>query len=182
MAQIFISHSQYDEDIRKYFDEIFAGTKVRAVRLEFERFNVPPSKFVMKQIRASDAIFILLGPNITRNPFTQSWVAFETGYGAACVDSKYIWVFEPFDYAPIKFPVPFLHHYMLYSPHVPENREYIKKIVNGYDALIPLVTYLTLPKGYKRVTCPNNDCGMSYMLHTVTEEIYCPACRRKISV
>ena len=178
MPQIFISHSRYDEDIRKYFDEIFAGTTVKAVRLEFERYEVPPSKFTREQIRASDAVFVLLGPNITRSPFTQIWVAFETGCAAGYGYPKDIWVFEPIQYSPIQFPVPFLHHYMLYDPNSREHREYITSIVKAYEAWIPL--FRSIPSGWRQVTCPYDDCGMSYIFHTISEEIYCPTCRRGI--
>lgn len=181
MPQIFISHSRYDEDIRKYFDEIFAGTTVKAIRLEFERFKEPPSKFILQSIRHSDAIFVLLGPNITRNPATQSWVGFETGVAAGRETLCPIWVFEPIQHAPIQFPIPFLHHYMPYDPNSKEHMEYIISIVKGHQPLIPLFRIFTIPRGGKQVTCPYEGCGVSYILHTQIDEIYCPACRQKIT-
>lgn len=182
MAQIFISHSQYDEDIRKYFDEVFAGTTVRAVRLEFERYKNPPSKFVLKQIGKSDAIFVLLGPKITLKPATQSWVGFETGVAAGMREPCPIWVFEPTQYAPVPFPVPFLHHYVLYDMGSQEDREYIKSIVAGhrFASIIPVTKSILAPRG-RRVTCPHEGCGMSYNLHTPIDEIHCPTCRQKIT-
>ncbi len=181
MPQIFISHSRYDEDIRKYFDEIFAGTTVKAIRLEFEEFKEPPSKFILKSIRYSDAIFVLLGPNITRSPATPIWVGFETGVGASKEVVCPIWVFEPIQHVPIPFPVPFLHHYVPYDPNSSDHRKYITSIVRGYQNPIPLFRMFTVPKGRAQVTCPYEDCGMSYILHTPIDEIHCPACRQKIA-
>ena len=36
MAQIFVSHSRDDIRLRQWFDEIFAGSPVKAIRFEFE--------------------------------------------------------------------------------------------------------------------------------------------------
>lgn len=181
MPKIFISHSRYDEDVRKYFDEIFAGTTVKAVRLEFEKFKEPPSKFILKNIRSSDAMFVLLGQNITRTPATQIWVGFETGAAASKEALCPIWVFEPIQHTPIPFPVPFLHHYVPYDPNSSEHREYITSIIKGYQAPIPLFRMFTIPKGWKQVTCPYEGCGISYILHTPIDEIHCPTCRQKIT-
>lgn len=176
MAQTFISHSKYDKDIRDYFDRIFAGTGVRAVRLEFEQYEPPASEYIMNQIRSSAAIFILLGPNITRTSATQSWVGFETGFGAGV--PKDIWVFEPIQHAPIKFPVPLLHHYVLYNMNSLEHRNYLTKVVKAYDAIIPLITIISLPRGLQKIKCEYDDCRASYHIHTDVKEFYCPVCRR----
>lgn len=173
MTQIFISHSQYDEDIRKYFDEIFSGTRVRSVRLEFERYELPASKFIMDQIKLSDALFVLLGPNIIRKPATPSWVGFEAGLAAGKVPPCHIWVFEPVQDAPINFPVPFLHHYMLYDPNILEHREYITDIVRAYEPILPILR--RIPQGVDPIECPN--CKSTYYLHVDTRSFYCPVCR-----
>lgn len=179
MAQIFISHSRYDEDIRRYFDEIFAGTKVKAVRLEFESFNYPASKFVIKQILKSDAFFVLLGPKISQKVATQSWVGFEMGAAAMRQIPCPIWVFEPIKYAPIKFPIPFLNNYMLYDLTSRGDRKHITSIVNCYRIPFAFARKITIPK-WRQVNCPHDDCKMSYNLHGKVKEINCPACRKKI--
>lgn len=179
MPQIFISHSRYDEDIRKYFDEVFAGTTVRAARLEFERYEPPAAEYIADQIRLSDAIFLLLGPNITKSPATQSWVGFETGLVAGMSPPKHIWVFEPLQHAPIQFPVPFLHHYVPYEPSSPEHRNYITGIVKAYEPLIPL--FRSIPQGLGPIRCAYGDCLSSYYLHTDVKDFYCPVCRRALN-
>ena len=183
MAQIFISHSQYDEDIRTFFDEVFAGTKVKAIRVEFEKmelkkYNLPLSEFIIHQLKTSDALFVLLGPNINRSQFTQSWVGFETGFAVGWEHTQHIWVFEPMNHAPIQFPIPFLHHYV---PYVMSDgwHDYIKSIVKAYEQWIPAAR--PIPKG-KLIQCPHKDCKMQYVLHTKTSKFYCPVCRKSITL
>ncbi len=176
MVQIFISHSKDDEDIRKFFDERFARTTVKAVAMEFERYEPPASKVIMDQIIISDAVFVLLGPHITQKPATQSWVAFETGFAAGKAPPCHIWVFEPVQYAPIDFPVPFLHHYMPYDPNVPEHRDYITDIVKAYEPIFPI--FRRIPQGAGLIECAN--CKSTYYLHTDTRSFYCPVCREPL--
>ncbi|MEM2146454.1 MAG: hypothetical protein QW279_13915, partial [Candidatus Jordarchaeaceae archaeon] len=66
MAQIFVSHSQYDKDIRLSFDEIFARTGVKSICMEFEQMYPPAWQNIRNQVSSSDAVFLLLGPNIRR--------------------------------------------------------------------------------------------------------------------
>lgn len=179
VPQIFISHSQYDQDIRKFFDEIFSGRYVRSVRLEFERYEPPAANFILNQIRTSDALFVLLGPNITREPATKIWVGFETGAAASIQPPKEIWVFEPIQSAPIPFPVPFLHHYMLYDFSSQEHRDYITRVVRSYEAWIPVLRQT--PTGLGLTRCGYRDCQAPYYLHTDVKNYSCPVCRRPLT-
>jgi len=173
MAQIFWSHSKRDKDIMAYFDSIFAGVEVRGVRVEFERFEPPAAKYIMGQISESEALFVLLGPNIPKTSATQAWVGFEIGYAAATrrpiID---IWVFEPTDYAPVDFPVPFLHHYMPYDMRSKNDRLYISEIAKTYKRSRLL---RAVPVGYKLVVCAH--CKSGYHLHKDIGQLNCPVCR-----
>ena len=180
MPQIFVSHSRRDEEIRDFFDRAFAGSTVKAVRLEFEEFPKPAAPYIAQQIRVSDAIFVLLGPNIVGSPYTQNWVAFEIGLAASYEYGKHIWVFEPMQYEPIQFPVPFLHHYVLYDLNSEEHFKYIQKIIRSYEPFIPI--FRAIPGGYAKITCPYEDCKANYILHTETKSFYCPVCRRPITL
>lgn len=174
MAQIFISHSRRDESIRAFFDSVFAGSKVRAVRLEFEQFDTTPSAYIMNQIFLSDALFVLLGPNVEFSRYTENWIGFEIGYAATSI--KDIWVFEPFGSA-IQFPVPLLHHYLLYELEDTKHSQYISDIVRAYET-IPL--FRRLPQGYMDVICPYDTCRSSFRFHSIVDRFNCPTCRQPI--
>ena len=74
MNQIFISHNRRDKDIRQYFDTIFAITNVKSVRMEFEELQTTPSMDIIDMIMQSNAIFVLLAPNLTFSKYTKNWV------------------------------------------------------------------------------------------------------------
>lgn len=81
MAQIFISHSQRDEDLRNFFSNAFAGTKVKAIFEEFEKIlrGRVTSEHVAKDIEDSKAIFVVLSQKVQDIPHTRDWVIWETG-------------------------------------------------------------------------------------------------------
>ena len=183
--QIFVSHSQYDTDIRKSFSEIFAISGVIPKHMEFETIKPPAWKEIKEQIKKSLAVFILLGPNIRRTCFTENWVAFEVG--VSCAFGKDVWVFEPNDLYN-DFPIPYLTDYVLYDLQVKESFEYIRAIIEGYrnpSYVFPLFvderTKKFIPKG-KPITCYYENCGSVYSLHTADViNFYCPSCRQQLS-
>ena len=105
MAQIFVSHSQYDKDIRASFDAIFARTGVKSVCMEFEQIYPPAWQEIKNAITASETVFLLLGPKIRKSIYTQNWIAFEVGL--SCAFGKRVWVFEQMD-SKIDFPIPYV--------------------------------------------------------------------------
>lgn len=68
MAQIFISHSKRDEDIKNLFLRAFRGTGVTDVYREYE--NAPPSgvkaEDIARDIEFSSAVFVLLSETVRR--------------------------------------------------------------------------------------------------------------------
>ena len=130
MVSIFISHSQKDAEILNYFDRVFAGTMVKPIRAEFEKYERPPWTAIRSWVTESAAVFLLLGPNVRSTIFTSNWISFEVGL--ACNTMKPTWVFERFGY-PVEFPVPYLTDYVLYDPANRISFEQIKEIVSAYD-------------------------------------------------
>jgi hypothetical protein len=175
VTKIFLSHSKADEEIRDYFLKVFAIEGVQAVSVEFEYFPPPPWSFIKNKILESDALFLLLGPNvIDRGIYTQNWISFELGL--ACLLNKDIWVFEQFN-IPVRFPVPYLNHYLLYDPKDRTSFDYIRGITRTYK-VTPFLR--ATPGGYAEVTCPNDDCRISFRLHSKVSEFECPSCRKKM--
>jgi hypothetical protein len=133
MAEIFISHSRRDEDIKSFFSKVFATTPVTAYFVELEKLTTPPAAYIEERIRASKALFILLGPHVQDLPQTQTWIAWEAGLtrGLGSQARKDIWVFEPYERW-CEVPIPYLDHYVVYD-QIQEAFNYIKSIVMSYD-------------------------------------------------
>ena len=182
--QVFVSHSQYDADIRMRFSETFAVAGVIPKYMEFETIKPPAWAEIKGQIKNSAAVFLLLGPNIRRTCFTENWVAFEVG--VSCAFGKDVWVFEPSGLNN-DFPIPYLTDYVLYELQVRENFDYIRTIIEGYrkpSYVLPLFvderTKRGIPKGIP-VKCNYENCGANYSLHTKVTNFYCPSCRQQLS-
>lgn len=161
--------------MRDYFLKIFGIEGVQAVSVEFEYFPPPPWQFIKRQMLESSALFLLLGPNvIDRGIYTQNWISFEVGL--ACQLNKEIWVFEQMD-IPVRFPVPYLSHYLLYNPNNRGHLDYIRDIIRAYK-FTPL--FRRIPAGYANVTCTNSGCRVNFIMHTEMEEFECPSCRKRM--
>ena len=181
MVQIFVSHSQYDKDIRVSFSEIFAISGVVPKYMEFEKIYPPAWAEIREQIRSSEAVFLLLGPNIQKSLFTENWVAFEVGL--SCAFGKDVWVFEPMD-SHIDFPIPYVSDYMLYDLQIQEHFDYVRSIMEGYKqplALFPINvdarTKRNIPTG-TTTNCTHDNCLSKFQLHTDVTSLYCPICRQ----
>lgn len=131
MAQIFVSHSQRDEDIRHFFLDAFAGTSVKPHFQELEK-EPPPgitAKEIERDIESSNAVFVLLSENVQSLEHTRDWVNWECG----TAKNKDIWIFEPFEsLGKIRVIVPRYNHYVLFE-RTPEWRIYLRSIIESYD-------------------------------------------------
>jgi len=131
MAQIFVSHSQRDEDIRHFFLDAFAGTSVKPHFEELEK--KPPADItaneIERDIQSSNAVFVLLSENVQSLEHTRDWVNWECG----TAKNKDIWIFEPFEsLGKIRVIVPRYNHYVLFE-RTPEWRIYLRSIIESYD-------------------------------------------------
>lgn len=140
MAQIFISHSSKDTDLRSFFSNAFVGTKVIAIYEELEKIitNKITSKKIMGDIENSKAIFVILSENVQDLPHTRDWVVWETGIAK----NKDIWIFEPHSqFWKIKIVTPYLRHYVLFDTS-DSFYIYLRKIIESYDDSHVLPTVL----------------------------------------
>ncbi len=131
MAQIFVSHSQRDEDIINLFLKAFAGTKVKPVFQELE--DRPPDGItageITNNIQQSNAVFVLLSENVEKLAHTRDWVTWECGTAV----NKEVWVFEPYDkFGKIRIVVPRLNHYVRFKLDE-QWRENLRFIIETYD-------------------------------------------------
>ena len=171
--QVFISHSKRDVTIRQFFDSIFADTKVAVVRMEFEELHSTPSVDIRNHIMQSDALFVLLGQNLTFSQYTENWVGFEVGIATAL--NKPIWVMERFG-DKVQFPIPYLTDFLLYEENNKEHRQFIRGIIEQFS-LFPIVRNFG---SSTTILCPYDDCKSTYFLHDDIDRFICPTCRREI--
>jgi hypothetical protein len=130
MAQIFVSHSQRDEEAKNFFYRAFSGTAVLPIWMEYERTPISSiDEGIERKIQSSNAVFFLLSETVEGIPFTRDWVLWENGK----VTNKDIWVFEPeYSLGQISVLLPRFQHYVRYQPTTPW-RDYINSIVKSYD-------------------------------------------------
>lgn len=131
MAQIFVSHSKNDSKTIDFFLRAFAGTKVKPHLEELEK-EVPTGVTAEKieyDIRASNAVFVLLSETVEKLPHTRDWINWECGVA----NQKEIWVFEPLpSLGKISVIVPRFNHYGLFEM-TDEWRTYLLSIIDSYD-------------------------------------------------
>ena len=179
MVFIFVSHSQYDTEIRDFFTNIIAAAPgVDAEPVEFERVGSYPAWTIIEKMAspATRAVFVLLGPGLLSSEYTINWVAFEVGLAAGL--RKDVWVFEQYD-ADIQFPVPYLNHYLLYKLGNIDHFQYIREKVSAYTRFLPAMRdRIILSDNPEYVECQHENCGASYYFHSRAEKIKCPACRQ----
>jgi hypothetical protein len=134
VAQIFISHSQLDNDLKNFFAKIFSSTKVKAIWEEYEKIinqQEITSEKINEDIRISNAVFITLSQNIENIRHTRDWINWESGVASA--NNKDIWVFEPFEQlGKITVPIPHLCHYVIFEINA-SWLNYIYRIITSYD-------------------------------------------------
>jgi len=154
MAQIFVSHSGKDEDLKYFFSKAFIGTKVVAIYEEFEKIllGAKTSTQIATDIENSKAVFVILSQNVQNIPHTRDWVVWETGVAK----NKDIWVFEPFNqFGKISIVTPFLRHYVIFDISDPWIG-YIRRIIESYDDSHVLPTLL-LTGGLGALLAPPHD-------------------------
>lgn len=192
LRKIFVSHSQRDKEIRKTFNEIAAIAGLQTVCMEFEDMQAPKWEKIKNDLNVSEAVFLLLGKNVTRNRHTQNWISFEVGL--ACAFDKRIWVLENIA-SKLNFPIPYVTDYMRYeSLEKKELFDYVRKILEGYGEYGENVYFRKvgdptkhIPNG-KKVRCPK--CDSTFNLHNaetsplivIKTQLLCPLCRQEIKV
>ena len=131
LAQIFVSHSQRDRELKGFFSEAFATSNVRAIYEEFERIlgKKVTAEQISKDIESSRALFVILSKNVHEIPHTRDWVVWETGVAK----NRDIWVFEYYqDVGKISVITPYLRHYVIFGTNESWTA-YIRNIIESYD-------------------------------------------------
>lgn len=184
--KIFISHSGKDPKLIKVYRSYFDRTGVKPIFMEYEKWSQSKDEanweLINRYIKSSEAVFAILSRNVVDHPQTQNWVAYEIGVASACEPPKPVWVFRE---EQIKFPVPYLNHYMPYSMDLNKNYEWWSK---EYE-LIFKKHYSTVMKSIieesrnytktTKVQCSN--CKIIFCYHGTDYEFDCPCCSKSIN-
>lgn len=205
MTNIFLSHSRSDNNIINVFRNAFNETEVFPVLMEYEKFSNPPWASIKNSIESSSALFVLLSTNLKISDYTQNWVSYEVG--VADEANREIWVFEDINNQVI-FPLPRVHHYVLYNQNQQDSLEYLRTIIRSYAlnskgavglglvALLafsnPIAAIIGAAVGSKinipnkpigvGITCPHHNCGIQFQYHNLLTTIRCPSCRQYIQI
>lgn len=131
MAQIFISHSRMDRELVNFFLRACNPVGIKPIFEELESIMNGPAtaERIRFHIGQSNALFILLSPNVNNIPHTRDWVLYETG----AASTKDVWVFERYsDRGKVSVAIPHLQHYVVYDDNE-QSLAYVSNIVRGYD-------------------------------------------------
>lgn len=173
---VFISHSQYDVTLKKWFKKAIEDSGLQTILMELELLPTDNPGPLIRDIISEGCIglVVLLGKNILKPresltpQFTHNWVGFEIGVAASA--NKPIIVFEEY-FDPIKFPVPFLNHFIRFR-FDNDHARYIGQIVKG---IVPRQKYMAPDL----IKCPNPKCNAVFNYWSLWYEMHCPVCTRK---
>jgi hypothetical protein len=81
MAQIFISHSARDQQLKNFFNQAFATSSVNAKLEEIEQLykGTITTQQIEQDITLSSAVFVLLSQNVDSLDHTRDWIGYEVG-------------------------------------------------------------------------------------------------------
>jgi hypothetical protein len=136
MAQIFISHSARDQQLKNFFNQAFATSSVNAKLEEIEQLykGTITTQQIEQDITLSSAVFVLLSQNVDSLDHTRDWIGYEVGYAkGAQGGNKDVWVFEHINEAGhLTKVIPNFDHYVVYDTS-DTALKYVKAIVDSYD-------------------------------------------------
>ena len=119
MAQIFISHSARDEQLKGFFNKAFATSSVNAKYEEIEQLykGTITTEAIEQDITISSAVFALLSKTVDSLDHTRDWIGYEVGYAkGAKGGNKDVWVFEHInDAGRLTKVIPNFDHYVVHD-------------------------------------------------------------------
>jgi hypothetical protein len=136
MAQIFISHSARDQELKNFFNQAFATSSVYAKYEEIEQLykGTITTEMIQQDITFSNAVLVLLSQNVDSLDHTRDWIGYEVGYAkGAQGGNKDVWVFEHVnDAGQLTKVIPNFDHYVVYDES-DTALMFMKAVVESYD-------------------------------------------------
>jgi hypothetical protein len=180
MVRIFASHSKLDKDIVSFFTAAFATSK-KNVKADFMEFENLQGKYAGSEISQrikhpeTQAVFVLLGPNVKQALHTENWITFEVGVASGV--GKDVWVFEPLSDT-VEYPIPYLNHYVQYEPGDHGHLDFIREKIDAYDTGLVFRKDAILRNNPWAISC--GHCKARYYLHLPHGWFPCPCCRTQL--
>lgn len=114
-----------------YLSKVAAGIKVQLIFEELEKLSTGTvtTQRIESHIASSTALFIMVTPNVSNQPHTRDWVAWEAGNSG----TKDVWVLERAALVgQSTVVIPRLRHYVVFEP-TDAWFPYFRNIFNSYD-------------------------------------------------
>lgn len=181
MASVFVSHSARDAGGKAFLQAIFGSVSHKGFFYSWEGPHPPHAESLRNRVSESSSLFVLLSPYIESDP-TLAWVTFEVGVAVGL--QKPVWVLEhligPSHPRMASVPIPGVTGYV----ERPGSLQNLR--TEPYFSLVAAAG-LGTPKGpdglpLRRMNCPHNDCRAEYSYYFEGERLFCPACRKAISL
>jgi len=116
MTSIFISHSKRDEKLVRTLKTAFENIDIKPILFEYinpkDRTDIAVDD-IRDLISTSDYIFVFLTDNVNEREHTRNWVSHEIGIASGL--NKEVFVVSRSGET-IRFPIPYLNHYMIIDP------------------------------------------------------------------
>jgi len=203
--QIFVSHSQEDEDLLLELDKVFGKVGLKQYRASFEDQMPPVSQNLNNEITRSVGMFVVLGRRAQAKTHTMIWIGWEAG--VAIHSGIPVWIVEDI-HSEVTEPIPSFTDYVLWDSDKDEQKrilrdvleeEFVERDVPRQQSGFQILDTLNRGWGSSRnsakprnskvtdkmagVQCPYDDCGEIYTIRFEDAgEFNCPSCRQAISI
>jgi hypothetical protein len=199
--QIFISHSQHDQDLLDQLNRVFGNSNISQYKASFEDQEEPVSESLRNEIRKSQAMFVVLGPHAQKREHTKIWIGWEAGIAAQL--GKPIWILEDVN-TQVQMPIPSFSDYILWdstdsSQHrnlrdlmesefglrdaTDENRVRVHSSDHDQHRNVNIEEDSEVILQPTRLTCPYGTCGEHFRIwFEVPERFNCPSCKQVIKI
>ena len=178
--QVFMSHSNKDEEGKSFFNQYFAVAKnTTAFWYTFEGVNPPHSIALRRAISESQSIFVLKS-RFFNNYWTYSWINYEVGlaYGMGLP----VFVFEnPSNFYQM-FPIPFVTAYIQRPKKAKDRKKFPFNELIEFQNMTNMEELNNINPEFKRFTCRNDKCKATYFifLNEKNTKFTCPVCGKKM--
>jgi hypothetical protein len=181
VAAIFVSHSSRDSNGIEFLRSLCTSTGVKGHFYSWDGTSPPHGATIRERIDESQALVVLLSPELEKSHASIAWVGFEVGVAIGL--ERPVWVLErligPGRADIVEVPVPGLTGY-IERPGALEKAQ-----TEPYYSLVAQGG-LGVPKRpdgnpIRKMTCPRDDCQSEYYAFFVGGNLFCPICRKRIS-
>jgi hypothetical protein len=176
MGQVFVSHSDRDENGKEFLGALFRSVEHQAHFYAWEGPKAPHAETLRLRVEGSDSLFVLLSPYLERD-YTAAWVSFEVGLAVAL--GKPVWVLDRLlgtgRAEKTKVPIPGSTGYIERPGDLKElETEPYYSLVAGAGLKTPIGPDR---RPIRQVSCLNDECRATFYAFWQPPYLFCPVCR-----